>query len=94
MWIWFSDLIRNTPLKIDNPGRYLNYNKNIESSDSDYHYFIHVIDRIPEGETSPLELVKEDIRSVLMNKRKAEYIQNLENTVYKEGISRNQVEIF
>ena len=93
-WVKFTELIRETPLNIDNPGRYLNYNKNIETSDSLYYHFIHLIDRIPEGQVAPLELVRENIRSVLMNKRKIEYIQNLENTVYKEGLSRNQVEIY
>lgn len=93
-WIKFNELIRETPLKIDNPGRYLNYNHNIESSDSLYYHFIHIIDRIPEGQVAPLQMVKDNIRSVLMNKRKIEYIQDLENSVYKEGLSRNQVEIY
>ncbi len=93
-WLKFSELISETPLNIDNPGRYLNYNKNIETSDSLYYHFIHIIDRIPEGKVAPLELVSDNIRSVLMNKRKIQYIQDLENTVYKEGLSRNQVEIY
>ncbi len=93
-WIRFADLIAETPLKIDNPGRYLNYNRNIETSDQEFYHFIHIIARIPEGEVSPLELVRNNIRSVLMNKRKIEYLQDLENTVYKEGLSRNQVEIY
>ncbi len=93
-WIKFSELISDTPLKIDNPGRYLNYNHNIEISDSMYYHFIHIIARIPEGQVAPLQLVRDNIRSVLMNKRKIEYIQDLENTVYKEGLSRNQVEIY
>ncbi len=93
-WIKFSELIGETPLRIDNPGRYLNYNRNIESSDSLSYYFIHIIDRIQEGQVAPIELVRDDIRSVLMNKRKIQYLQDLENTVYKEGLSRNQAEIY
>ncbi len=93
-WMKFSELIAGTPLNIDNPGRYLNYNKNIETSDSHSYHFIHIIGRIPEGQVAPLELVRDNIRSVLMNKRKIEYLQDLENTVYKEGLSRNQVQIY
>jgi hypothetical protein len=93
-WIRFTDLISETPLNIDNPGRYLNYNHNIETSDSHFYHFIHILERVPEGQIAPFDYVRENIRSVLMNKRKIEYLQDLENTVYKEGLSRNQVEIY
>jgi hypothetical protein len=93
-WIRFNDLIAQTPLIIDNPGRYLTYNKNIEVSDSLHHYFIHILERVPEGQPSPIELVRRNIYTVIMNKRKLEYIQDMENTVYKDGLSRKQVEIY
>ena len=93
-WIYFNDLVQRTPLKIEDTERYLNYNRNIEASDSSYHHFIRIINRLKEGDIKPLELVKDNIKSVLLNKRKIEYIQDLENTVYKDGISRNQVEIY
>ena len=93
-WINFTDLLANTPLNIDNPSRYLNYNRFIETSDANYHYFIRILNRKKEGEVKPLSMVQENIRTVLLNKRKLEYVQELENSVYKEGLSRNQVEIY
>lgn len=93
-WIRIQDMFSLAPLKIDNPSRYLDYNINIETSDELYHYFIHINERKKEGEIAPLEIVYNNIRSVIMNKRKVEYIQDLENTVYQEGFSRNQVEIY
>lgn len=93
-WIYFSEAIKDLPINIDNPSIYLNYNRNIEASDSAFYHFMRIKNRLKEGEIKPLELVSGDIRSVLLNKRKIEYIQDLENTVYKEGKSRNQVEIY
>ncbi len=93
-WIQFADLIDTTPLNIDNPSRYLNYNKNIESRGTDHYHFIRINNRKKEGEVKPLSMVDENIRTVLINKRKLEYLQDLENTVYREGLSRNQVEIY
>lgn len=93
-WYSFTELLSGTPLRIDNPSRYLNYNRNIEASDNDYYYFIRVLDRKKEGEIKPLSMVRNNIRSVLLNKRKLEYIQDLENTVYRDGFSRNNVEIY
>lgn len=93
-WIKFIDLIEELPVKVNNPGRFLSYTTNIDVSDSVYNYLIHINDRIPEGQVSPLEMVRNNIRSVILNKRKIEYIQNLENTVFKDGLSKNEVEIF
>ncbi len=93
-WIFFSELLDTTPLNIDNPSMYLNYNKNIEARDSVYYHFIRVLNRKEEGDVKPLSMVKESIKTVLINKRKLEYLQDLENTVYREGLSRNHVEIY
>jgi len=93
-WIHFTDLMTWTPLKVDNPSVYLNYNRNIETSDSNYFYFIRINNRMKEGEVKPLSMVRGNIRTVLLNKRKLKYIQDLENTVYNDGINRNQVEIY
>jgi hypothetical protein len=93
-WLRFANLIDAASLKIDNPTNYLNYNKNIEINDSSFYYFIHIIDRVQEGSVSPLDLVKDDIRSVIINKRKITFIEDLENSVYKDGRAKNKVEIY
>ena len=93
-WIRFTELIKEVPLKISNPGKYLDNISNIEVNDSTYYYFIHIYERIPESNVSPIELVTHDIQTVILNKRKIEFIQDLEKSVYKDGLKRNQVEIF
>lgn len=93
-WLEFTNLIARTPLNISDPSRYLTYNRNIETRDQDYYYFIHVKEVLREGEVKPLEMVRDNIKSVLLNKKRIEYIQELENSVYKEGVSRNQFEIY
>lgn len=93
-WIKFTDLIEGLPLKVDNPGKYLNYTTNIDISDSVFNYFIHINERIPERQVSPIELVRNNIRTVILNKRKIEFIQDLENSIYNDGLSRKQVEIY
>ena len=94
VWYRFTDFMKQIPMNIDNPGRFLIYNKNIALSDSTHHYLIHIVEHIPEKKTAPLEMVAEDIRSVLINKRKLTLLQELESSVYKEGLSRNLAEIY
>jgi hypothetical protein len=41
-----------------------------------------------------VELVREDITNIILNKRKIEFIKDLEHRVYTDGASRNQFEIY
>jgi hypothetical protein len=93
-WFHFANLIDATPLKVSNVAAYLNSNKNIETNDSSFYYFIHIIDRVQEGQVAPLDLVKDDIRSVIINKRKIKFMEDLENSVYQDGRAKNKVEIY
>jgi hypothetical protein len=93
-WTYFSSFSRQLPMQISDPPRYLRYNRNIETTDSDYRYFLHVADHLPEGEVAPLEMVSDDITSIILNKRKIEFFQELEQIVYHDGVNRNQFEIY
>ena len=93
-WVYFSSFSMQIPMQISQPSTYLRYNRNIETSDDAYRYFIHVADHLPEGEVAPLEMVSDDITSIILNKRKIEFFQELEQIVYHDGVSRNQFEIY
>ncbi len=93
-WIYFSKLMDLVPITISQPDRYLRYNRNIETSDSLYQYFVHISEYKVEGEVSPLDLIRDDLKSILLNKRKIEFYNSLEKQVYNEGVTRNQFEIY
>ena len=93
-WIYFSTLMKQIPLSIEQPARFLLYNRNIETSDTTHHYFVHISEHKTEGEVVPLELIRNDIGSILLNKRKIEFYQELEKRVYNEAANRNQFEIY
>lgn len=93
-WVDFSSIKVQLPMKISNPARYLNSYRNIERSDSQFRYLVHITDHLTEGEVAPVEMVTEDITSIILNKRKIEFIKELEHRVYTEGVTRNQFEIY
>lgn len=93
-WIYFSSIKAQLPMKISDPSRYLRYNKNIETTDQEFRYFLHVSDHFTEGEMTPLEMVSDHITNIILNKRKIEFSRDLEQRVYTEGVSRNQFEIY
>ncbi len=93
-WIFFSSITPQLPMTISAPSRYLSYNKNIETTDQKFRYFLHVSDHLPEGEMTPLEMVSDHITNIILNKRKIEFVRDLEQRVYNDGVTRNQFEIY
>jgi len=93
-WVYFPSIKTQLPMQISQPSRYLRYNRNIETTDSLFRYFLHVADHLPEGEIAPIEMVTDDITNIIMNKRKIEFFQDMEQMVYNDGVSRNQFEIY
>ena len=93
-WVYFTSIKPQFPMTISQPSRYLRYNRNIETTDSLFRYFLHISDHLTEGEVAPLEMVSNDISSIILNKRKIEFFQDLEQRVYTDGVTRNQFEIY
>lgn len=93
-WINFSSIKMQLPMKISDPSRYLQSYSNIETSDSLFRYLLHISDFLIEGEEAPVEMATKDITNIILNKRKIEFIRELEHRVYSDGVTRNQFEIY
>ncbi len=93
-WVYFSSIKVQLPFQIPDPARYLRNRTNAENTDSLYRYFLHITDHLTVGEVAPIEMVAEDITNIILNKRKIEFIQELEHRVYSDGVTRNQFEIY
>lgn len=93
-WIPFSEISIFLPSRISGIERILKNNSFLHKQDSEAYYFIRFDDYKLKGELKPLELVKDKIRLVLINKRKAELIKNLENNIYQSAVEHGNIEIF
>jgi hypothetical protein len=94
-WMIFDDLVRNSPLvEIPNKIQFLKSNPYYETSDDSYLYFLKVDQYRISDNVSPLEFVKDDIRNIILNKRKVELANKLEDEVYNNGADQKEFEIF
>jgi len=93
-WVSFSDIMRNLPSRVDDPENYLRSNRYFETSDTVHQYFLKINAYKLVNETSPLEIVRNNIRMMVLNKRKINLIEELENSIYKNAYDRNHIEVF
>lgn len=94
-WIEFDKLVVNSPIaEIPNKIQFLKTNPYYETSNADFLYFLKVDNYKISDNVSPLEFVKEDIRNILLNKRKVELARALEDEVYENAAKQKNFEIF
>ncbi|MBU45929.1 MAG: hypothetical protein CMD28_00705, partial [Flavobacteriales bacterium] len=78
-WIYFSIFNSKLPEIIENEEYFLKNTKSTFFEDEDFRYYIYIKDYQLKEERSPLEIEREQIRNVLLNKKKIEYLKQLEN---------------
>lgn len=93
-WMIFDDLVRNSPLmEIPNKVQFLKTNPYFETEDENFLYFLKVDEYRISDNVSPLEFVTDEIRNIILNKRKVELAKKLEDEVYENALEHKDFEI-
>jgi len=95
IWMVFDEVFKNSPLaEIPNKVQFLRSNKYVMTSDDLFQYYLHIEEYRIHDNVSPLEFVKEDIKNIIINKRKVELAKKLEEEVYEEAFKKDEFEIY
>lgn len=93
-WIDFTEIEKNLPVRIDNTQSLLKYRKYYEVRDSSFYYYLNIKDYRLLGSVAPLGYVIDDIRTIIMNKRKIQMVQRLESNIYNDALNRGYFTIY
>lgn len=93
-WIYSQNLLSQTPIKISDEERFLRRNKYFETEDSTFHYLINIQDYKLKKEVAPLSFVSANIRKIIINKRKIQFIKSMEESIYRDAESKNKFKIY
>lgn len=93
-WLYFSEITKQLPLRTDNPEEILKTNRVVEIKDSVYQYLVRIKEVLLKENLAPFELEKQRIRDILLNKRKIELINKMQEDVYSKALQKNDFEIF
>lgn len=94
-WMEFDKLVVNSPLaEIPNKIQFLKSYPYYQTEDNSFLYFLKVEAYKISDNVSPLEFVKEDIKNIIINKRKVDLARKLEDEVYENAVQRKDFEVF
>lgn len=93
-WIDFNNILNVIPLKVKDHKEYIKSRKFIEITDSLYRYFLRIKEYKIINDTAPMSIIKNDLKTIILNKRKIQFLNELENNVYNDAIEKNKIEYF
>lgn len=93
-WRSVNDFFLRLPTDADKEKNNIGKNKNIELSDSAFYYFLHIEDYLGKGEVLPLEYAGKDIREIIMNNKRVEFITKMKKDLYDEACDNNDIKYF
>lgn len=91
-WLYLDELSAFIPLDRFSESSILQKNNYINFSDKDFVYLVKVKDFMYKEDLSPLEFEIDNIKNIIINKRKIELITKMENQVYQDARDGEDIE--
>lgn len=92
-WLFFNDLLREIPIQTTNQEAYLRANRHVEITDNYFRYFLNIVEYKLKGGVSPLVLERDNIRSILLNKRRHAFINEQRGIFFQEAVREGRLDI-
>ncbi|MDA9807820.1 hypothetical protein N9B89_00345 [Flavobacteriales bacterium] len=93
-WQYFSIFNQKLPEYIIDESYFLENTKGVVFEDDNLRYYVFIKDYLINGNISPLEMEQEKIKNVLLNKNKIEYLKQLEDELYQNGLALKKIKIY
>lgn len=93
-WVSMDRLAAELQEEIDNEENFLRRTKFFETSDSSSVYLVTIRDYRLRSTIAPFEYVMNDIKRIIWNARRFDFIQSLENGIYNEALKENSFKIY
>jgi len=92
-WVRFEKIRPLLPDEIEDEGEFLRRTTVHQQRDDLYLYFLKITDYKQKGEIAPLEYLINDIKQIIISKRKMDFLNKFENSLINEAKNSSKVKI-
>jgi len=93
-WVEFDVVLNNMPTRPEDEERFLTRSNFLESKDAEYYYLLYIRNYGLIGKPAPVDYVSEQIKGLILNKRKLDFMKKIEVDIYNEGLRNNKFDIY
>ncbi|HTB31484.1 MAG TPA: hypothetical protein VK808_05620 [Bacteroidia bacterium] len=95
-WLMFDDVLKEVPIETANQDIFLQNNNNhiVQIADSVNAYYLGIKGFMVKNSISPLSFEKENIKKILLNKRKMDLVEKMKLNSFEQAQGHNDVELY
>jgi hypothetical protein len=93
-WVSFNEILKETPLEVDNQPLFLRRTTYAEADDEEFYYMLRINDYKTSDSTSPLEFERGKIRNIILNSRKNELIEKKRQEFIDQAFKDDKARIY
>ncbi len=91
-WMYLEDLLLQIPLDVYNIESFLRSKPSTDFITNGKHYFVNILDYKLKDGVSPLLLVENQIKNLILNKRKKKLLTEMREALFNEAVADGQIE--
>lgn len=93
-WIPFTQLLLEVPLESSNQEQWLARNSSVELKDDQYVYFVAIREYKLRNSVAPFDYIRGQVKTIIMNNRRNDFLQKLEDGIYNEAVRNNTLKVY
>ena len=93
-WMRLDELTNIVPIEIFNAESFLKKNKFVCFDMNEYTYMVRFVEYLLEESTSPLEMVRDNIKSVILAQRKQAMLERMKTSLYEKAKRDRAFEVY
>jgi hypothetical protein len=93
-WLPFTQLLMEVPLESENQEEWLKRNHAVELKDDRFVYFILIKEYQLRNSVAPFDYIRGQVRTIILNNRRNDFLQKLEDGIYNEAVRDNTLKIY
>ena len=93
-WQYFTKINNRLPNLIEEEEYFLRNTKSVWYEDQICRYYIYIKEYKIKGDQSPLDFETKKIKNILTNKKKINYLKQLENELYQNALVKQKIKIY
>lgn len=93
-WMRLDELTNIVPIQISNAESFLKKNKFVSFDVNGYTYMVRFVDYLLEESTSPIDMVRDNIKSVILAQRKQAMIQDMQSALYEKAKKEEAFQVY
>lgn len=95
-WITFVELLEMVPLDLEpvDASDFLKNKTHAEARDKHFLYYLHLLDYRLIDSIAPLAMERDNIRAIILNKRKKQLIKKMQQEIYDRAMQENDFEYY